>query len=130
MSLYCPLCRSEYEDDVAVCWNCRVHLVDKLEPEEGERVWVHLMPVYQAPDEFSALAVQRVLLESEIGGQVRSAQIPGIEGIMKNIKGYWGQVLVAPEDYDRARELVADYLRSLEGQPNLEEYEGGGEPGD
>jgi hypothetical protein len=121
MPRYCPRCRSEYLDEAEVCWACRVQLVDRIEPAEDERVWVHLVPVYSAPDEFSALAVQRFLMEADIQGHVRSAQIPWIDGIMKNIKGYWGQVLVAAEDSEHARELVADYLRALERQTDREQ---------
>lgn len=113
-----------------MCWACRVRLVDGIEPVESERVWVQLVSVYVAPDEFSALAVQRFLLEADIPSHVRSAQIPWIDGIMYNIKGYWGQVLVAAEDSEHARELVADYLRSLVRLPDQEEVGDEKTPGD
>lgn len=114
MPRICPRCRSDYQDDVEVCWRCRVRLVDHLEPEEDDRVWVDLKPVYFAPDEFSALAVQRVLEEAEISSHVQSAQIPWVDGIMANIKGYWGRVLVAEDELDQAREIVTEYLKSIE----------------
>jgi hypothetical protein len=89
--------------------------VDGIEDEEPGRelVWVDYRPVYRAPDEFSALAVQRVLAEQDIASLVRSAQIPWADGIMSTLKGYWGQLLVAPEDYVRARALVEAYLRAI-----------------
>jgi hypothetical protein len=115
----CPQCRSKYEDQALVCWRCRVRLVARLErgervAEEAERVWVDLRPVYFAPDEFSALAVQRVLEEADIESRVRSVQIPWVDGVMGNIKGYWGQVLVPEEQFDQAREIVAEYLHSID----------------
>jgi hypothetical protein len=125
MPRYCPNCRSEFDDEAAVCWSCRSRLVEQLPPAEPleieedadareERVWVDLRPAYFAQDEFSAMAVQRVLDDAEIESHIRSVQIPWADGIMRNIKGYWGQVLVAPEDYERAHALVEEYLASLD----------------
>ena len=84
-------------------------------------MWVELRPVYRAPDEFSALAVERVLAAEDIRSFVRSGQIPWVDGITSNLTGFWGQVLVAPEDYEQALALVTEYLASLER---------GGDPGD
>ena len=115
MPRHCPRCNAEYEDHVEVCWPCHVRLIEGIDEEEPgqEVVWVDYRPVYRAPDEFSALAVQRVLAEQDIQSLVRSAQIPWADGIMSTLKAYWGQLLVAPEDYVRARALVEEYLRSI-----------------
>jgi hypothetical protein len=77
-------------------------------------VWVDYRPVYLAPDEFTALAVQCLLEGSGIECRVRSEQIPWTDGIMRNIIGYWGQVLVPLAEVVRARALVDDYLKTLE----------------
>ena len=159
MSRLCPRCGAEFEDTAQVCWTCRAHLVPEerthghlAHPEEadheldhdhehevpaGEVEWVDLKSVYNAPDEFSALAVQALLTGSGIEARVRSRQIPWVDGIMRNILGYWGHVLVEPDDYVRAKELIADYLRSLEQQvdaPEVEDGDGGDDdaesPGD
>jgi hypothetical protein len=116
MARRCPCCRAEYADHADVCWSCRVRLVPTDESEEPDRelVWVDLRPVYRAPDEFSALAVERVLAAEDIRSFVRSGQIPWADGIMSNLTGFWGQVLVAPEDYEPALALVTEYLASLE----------------
>jgi hypothetical protein len=135
MPRYCPNCRAEFDDQALVCWGCRTRLVDRLAPEEpleleesGEseekRVWVDLRPVYFAPDEFSALAVQRVLAGAGIDSHVRSLQFPWADGLMRNIKGYWGQVLVLPEDFDHAHELVEEYLNSLDSEGSPDPAEG------
>jgi len=130
MPLYCPRCRAEYQDDAQICWKCRARLVAELDPAQ-EPGWVELRPVYRAPDEFSALAVQRVLAEAEIECLVQSAMVPWTDGIMQNIRGYWGEVLVAVEDLAEAREIVDDYLRSLEseGGSDAAEADGGTEAG-
>jgi Putative prokaryotic signal transducing protein len=145
MSRLCPRCGAEFEDTAQVCWTCRAHLVPEErtrghlshpdeaehelehehEPPAGEPEWVDWKSVYDAPDEFSALAVQALLSGSGIEAQVRSGQIPWVDGIMRNILGYWGRVLVEPDDYVRAKELLADYLRSLEQQAASRDPEDG-----
>jgi len=125
MAFLCPRCGTQYDDHERVCWPCRVHLVPEArtvgvhapesEPaESSEPIWVDYRPVYLAPDEFTALAVQCLLVGSGIESRVRSEQIPWTDGIMRNIIGYWGQVLVPIRDVVRARALVDAYLRGLE----------------
>lgn len=116
MARRCPRCYTEYADHADVCWSCRIRLVPAAESEEPDRelVWVELRSVYRAPDEFSALAVERVLAAEDIRSFVRSGQIPWADGLMSNLTGCWGQVLVAPEDYEPALALVTEYLASLE----------------
>ncbi len=116
MARRCPRCHTEYAEHADVCWPCRARLEPGAESEEPDRelVWVELRAVYRAPDEFSALAVERVLAAEEIRSLVRSGQIPWADGLMSNLTGYWGQVLVAPEDYEQALALVTEYLESLE----------------
>jgi hypothetical protein len=126
MPQVCPRCGTQYDDPAQVCWPCRVRLVPEAETggaapgsegEPGERaepVWVDYRPVYLAPDEFTALAVQCLLTGSGIESRVRSEQIPWTDGIMRNIIGYWGQVLVPLADVVRARALVDAYLQTLE----------------
>ena len=128
MSLLCPRCGTQYEDPIQVCWPCRVHLVPMArtgDHGDGEAAdvteaapepeWVDYRPVYLAPDEFTALAVQCLLTGSGIESRVRSEQIPWTDGIMRNIIGYWGQVLVPLAEVVRARALVDAYLRTLDG---------------
>ena len=126
MAFLCPRCGTQYDAEERVCWPCRVHLVPEArtggggasEAEPAERseapIWVDYRPVYLAPDEFSALAVQCLLVGSGIESRVRSEQIPWTDGIMRNIIGYWGQVLVPIREVVRARALVDAYLKTLE----------------
>jgi len=147
MAFLCPRCGTHYDDSERVCWPCRVHLVPEARTggivssdpdlaETAEPVWVDYRPVYLAPDEFTALAVQCLLVGSGIESRVRSEQIPWTDGIMRNIIGYWGQVLVPIRDVVRARALVDAYLRTLEprsdprpeDEPRAEGTEGSGPP--
>ena len=47
---------------------------------------------------------------------MESAQVPWIDGVRANGEGYWGRVLVHPAEREAARELVAGYLASLDGE--------------
>jgi hypothetical protein len=137
MSLLCPRCGTQYEDPIQVCWPCRVHLVpaaktgnhedDSADASEvaPEPEWVDYRPVYLAPDEFTALAVQCLLTGSGIESKVRSEQIPWTDGIMRNIIGYWGQVLVPLAEVVRARALVDAYLRTLDPRRGPDSTAGG-----
>jgi hypothetical protein len=124
---YCPRCLAEYQEGEEACWSCRVQLAhgsldervrdaahgESDGSETPSRDWVKLVAAYLAPDELSALRIQALLEEAGIEARVESVQIPWIDGVMSNIKGYWGRVLVRPEDAEASRELVADYVASL-----------------
>ena len=116
---YCPSCKTRYDDGAEACWRCRVRLVAELPGGAGEppssRRASGPVPIYEAPDEFSALRVQALLEGAGMIAVVESAQIPWIDGVLANIKGSWGRVLVHPADREAARELVAGYRASLAG---------------
>jgi hypothetical protein len=86
---------------------------EKEEMEENQGTALP-SPIYDAPDEFSALRLQAILEEAGVRAWVRSAAIPWIAGVTGSMKGYWGRVLVHPDDRDQATELVRDYLASLD----------------
>jgi hypothetical protein len=118
---YCPRCLNEYEEGSEACWNCHALLVPgdvaadaEPQPAKSAPDWQPLRPVYKAPDEFSALRMQAVLEEAGIQAAVQSAQIPWVPSVMSHVKGYWGRVLVAPAAVDAAKEIVAEYLASLD----------------
>jgi len=115
---HCPRCRTNYPEGSEVCWPCQVPLVagtlDDEEASDSDRpTWTPLKVVYLAPDEFNALRIKTVLEEAGLDARVESAQIPWVDGIMSNIKGYWGRVLVPPDEYEAGKEIVNDYLASL-----------------
>ena len=121
---FCPRCSTNYAEGTDVCWPCHVRLVagsiDEAPPDASAGstsagpTWTHLQAAYLAPDEFSAIRIEGLLQEAGINATIESAQIPWVDGIMSNIKGYWGRVLVHPEDHELAAELVASYLEQIE----------------
>jgi hypothetical protein len=71
-----------------------------------------LKVAYKAPNELMANTI-KALLESEgIDAIIRSFQIAMYDSIAMMMKPNWGEVLVRPEDLERAEELVQGFLAS------------------
>ncbi len=115
---HCPRCRTNYPEGNEICWPCQARLAEGTLDDGVEApakpAWTALKVVYLAPDEFNALRIKAVLEEADIDASIESAQIPWVDGIMSNIKGYWGRVQVHPEDEETAKEIITDYLSTLE----------------
>jgi len=87
---------------------------------DGDLEWVDLVPVYEAPDEPSAIHVRAMLQSAGIAARIRSAQIAGFNGAFASAIGFWGQVMVPRDEVVTARALVADFVRDAErGGPSL-----------
>ena len=69
-----------------------------------------VMRVHQAATEVEALAVEQALRAAGLRVWVRSRQVPGYGDIIASASGVWGDVLVAPEDADQARDVITTYL--------------------
>jgi len=81
------------------------------EPDREERVsWLDLCPVYEAPDEVTAIHVQAFLIGAGLEARIRSAQVPCFDGAFAMAVGYWGHVLVTRGDFLRARALLENWL--------------------
>ncbi|MBD3237173.1 MAG: hypothetical protein GF330_10740 [Candidatus Eisenbacteria bacterium] len=85
------------------------------EPREGEEVeWLDLHPVFDAPDEATAIHVRALLRGGGIEARIRSKQIPGFDGAYAMALGYWGQVMVPRREVIRAKALLEPLLREIE----------------
>ena len=69
-----------------------------------------LVSVYKIEDESLGLLLQEVLKEQGISSELRSEQIPWMNGIMKAARGYWGDLMVLESDSAKAREVIESYL--------------------
>ena len=69
--------------------------------------------VYKAPDELSAITLQKVLESEGIKAWIQSTQIPWYDGIMKMVEGYWGKVIVFEDQEAQARDTIEDFLKTL-----------------
>jgi len=69
-----------------------------------------LISVWKLDDESPGLLLQKVLEEQGIPSELRSEQIPWMNGIMKVARGYWGDLMVLESDCEAAREIIETYL--------------------
>ncbi|HET9232986.1 MAG TPA: DUF2007 domain-containing protein [Candidatus Eisenbacteria bacterium] len=69
--------------------------------------------VYKAPDEISAITLQKVLESEGVRAWIQSIQVPWYDGIMKMVEGYWGKVMVFEDQEAEAHRVIEDYFRSL-----------------
>jgi 4-hydroxy-tetrahydrodipicolinate synthase len=80
--------------------------------------------VHMAASESEAMFVQRILQEAGIPAILRSRQVPGYGEIIRGAFGFWGDVLVAVDDRERAEEHVATYLRVMKGASAVARFAG------
>ncbi len=69
-----------------------------------------LISVWQLDDEAQGILLQKVLQEEGIPSELRSEQIPWMNGIMKAARGYWGDLMVLESDRAKARDVIESYL--------------------
>ncbi len=71
-----------------------------------------LVNVWRFEDEGLGILLRNVLEEEGISSEIRSEQIPWMDGIMKAARGYWGDLMVLERDAKRARVVIRTYLAS------------------
>lgn len=82
--------------------------------EGGELQWFDLYPVFDAPDEPTAIHVRAFLAGAGIEARIRSGQIPGFDGAYAMALGFWGQVMVPRREVIRAKALLEAFLGEIE----------------
>ena len=73
-----------------------------------------LKVLYKPADEVLAIRIKDWLEQQGIEVALRSYQMPWYDGLAKMMRPEWGEVIVADEDYPRARELLDDLLAAVE----------------
>lgn len=121
--MYCPNCREEYDDDVSVCRDCEIPLVDIL-PEEREadtRRHPGNHVVVLRTSNWAEITDARTLLEqAQIPYYAEGAEMPGYPGggrlgYVPEPGGF--EIQVDPTDEAEARQV----LRMLEAKRNPDE---------
>jgi hypothetical protein len=118
---YCPECGAEYGPEIAACPRCRVVLSSEPPGKDGPQV------VHRVPDAAAGALLCGVLEHQGIHTVLRSATLPGYGTVRRDWSTTaWGEILVAREDAEEARAVIADYLLALErgGEVRDEDVEG------
>lgn len=107
---WCPECGERYGAGTVACPGCRAVLVDAPPPRPGSPVVVH-----RVPDAAAGALLAGVLEHHGLRVRLRSATLPGYGDVRRDWgTSAWGELLVAPEDAEEAREVIAGYLAALE----------------
>lgn len=103
---YCPDCGDEFEDWVTTCPDCKVPLVDKLQPQ-SEEVFregklVHLVT---APNEIEAQLWKGILEDNGIQSMIRVTESTNLYFSPFMLKH---KLYVLEEDEETARNILGD----------------------
>jgi len=73
-----------------------------------------LKRVHKAPDEFTAITLREMLSGHGIRAMIRRYETTWLDGLPKVMKGGWGEVLVDEADFEKAEELINEFLSASE----------------
>jgi hypothetical protein len=107
---WCPECGTRYGAGIVACPACRAVLAEAPPPRPGVPVVIH-----RVPDATSGALLAGVLENHGLRVHLRSATLPAYGDVRRDWgTSAWGELLVAPEDAEEAREVIAEYLAALE----------------
>lgn len=111
--MFCPECRTEYGKGFTRCADCEVALVDELSPEPPappEPEYVRYVHLY-SPQNDVELSILRSVPDSEsIDYFIRNDNFGSLE-VGPRIGLFNAKMIdVRDDQYERAKELLADYL--------------------
>ncbi len=73
-----------------------------------------LVSAWKLDDEAQGILLMKVLEDEGILSELRSEQIPWMNGIMKAARGYWGDLMVLERDKVKAGKIIQSYLREVD----------------
>lgn len=106
--MFCPKCRSEYEEGITFCEQCQTDLVDTLPPED-ELAYQELTTVFTTGDEGTIQIIKSILEEAGIPCYARSQGVQDLFALGRFGTGF--SPVAGPVDIqvpsDRAQEAKA-----------------------
>ena len=122
--MFCPECRTEYRKGFTTCADCEIPLVSQLPPEpppDPDPVYIKYVNLYSPRNEVE-LALLKSILESEhISFFVRNDNFGSLE-VGPQVGLYNGKMIQVEDDkYERAGELLSDYLGTIEAKTTKSE---------
>ena len=109
---FCPQCRSEFNEGILICTDCGTDLVAELSLDAGVE-YVDWKIVQSVSSEILGNILKGVLENGGIETVLRSHEMPSVGSVQGDFSPDWGDILVHPEDFGRARDLIELYLASL-----------------
>lgn len=109
---FCPNCRFEFNEVIQICADCGTDLVSELPPGEGVE-YVDWKIVQSVSSEILGNILKGVLESGGIEAVLRSHEMPSVGSVQGDFSPDWGDILVHPEDFRNARNLIELYLASL-----------------
>lgn len=109
---FCPNCCFEFNEGIQICADCGTDLVSELPPGEGVE-YVDWKIVQSVSSEILGNILKGVLESGGIEAVLRSHEMPSVGSVQGDFSPDWGDILVRPEDFRSARNLIELYLASL-----------------
>jgi hypothetical protein len=116
--MFCPKCRTEYRNGFTTCADCELTLVPELPPEPSSPsptpAYVKYVNLYSPRNEVESALLKSILDSEGIGYFVRNDNFGSLE-VGPHIGLFNAKMVQVQDDqYDRARELLSDYLEKTE----------------
>ncbi len=118
--MYCKACKTEYVQEMTFCPDCGTRLMSETEwekyklEEEEKRTrlrGIKMTPAGPVEGRVQAMQIVAILEQENIPVFVRTNEETAYDGLFVMQKG-WGEIWVAENRLDQARQLMADLAAS------------------